>query len=149
MEINEINELGEFEQLNQLNEIDGGKNYILLKDLKIYQLARKLSVIAWNIYSKMSYEEKKVIGDQFIRSTDSIGANIAEGYHRFFYLDKVRFYYFARASQAESTDHWLELLFERNKISQENFDEYKTISKDLQIRLNNFIKMTKDENQKK
>lgn len=149
MEINEINELGEFDELYELNEIDGGKNYILLKDLKIYQLARKLSVIAWNIYSKMSYEEKKVMGDQFVRSTDSIGANIAEGYHRFFYLDKVRFYYFARASQAESTDHWLELLLERNKISQETFDKYKTISKDLQIRLNNFIKMTKDENQKK
>lgn len=119
--------------------------YIPLKDLKVYQLARKLSVIAWNIYSKMSFEEKKTIGDQFIRSTDSIGANIAEGYSRFHYLDKVRFYYNSRASQSEATDHWLDLLFERNKISQDIFDEFNSISKDLQIRLNNFIKTTKDE----
>ena len=121
------------------------KPYIILKDLKVYQLARKLSALAWSIYSKMSFEDKKTIGDQFIRSTDSIGANIAEGYSRFHYLDKVRFYYNARASQSEATDHWLDLLFERNKISQDIFDEYNSISKDLQIKLNNFIKTTKDE----
>ncbi len=96
----------------------------------------------------MSFEEKKIIGDLFIRATDSIGANIAEGYSRFHFLDKVRFYYNARASQSESTDHWLELLFERNKINQQVFDEYKSISKDLQIKLNNFIKFTKNENEK-
>ncbi|MFA5970795.1 MAG: four helix bundle protein [Lentimicrobiaceae bacterium] len=119
--------------------------YIPLKDLKVYQLARKLSAIAWNIYSKMSFEDKKIMGDQFIRSTDSIGANIAEGYSRYHYLDKVRFYYNSRASQSEATDHWLDLLFERNKISQDIFEEFNSISKDLQIKLNNFIKTTKDE----
>jgi four helix bundle protein len=125
------------------------KNYLSIKDLKVYQLARKLSTIAWNIYSKMNFEDKKHIGDQFIRSTDSIGANIAEGYSRFHYLDKVRFYYNARASQSEATDHWLELLLERNKINQETFDEFKSVSKELQIKLNNFIKRTKDENNTK
>ncbi len=125
------------------------KTFITIKDLQVYQLSRKLSTIAWDIYSKMSFEEKKIIGDQFIRATDSIGANIAEGYSRFHFLDKVRFYYNARASQSESTDHWLELLFERNKINQQVFDEYKSISKDLQIKLNNFIKFTKNENEKK
>ena len=122
--------------------------YIPLKDLKVYQLARKLSSIAWDIYSKMSFEDKKIMGDQFIRSTDSIGANIAEGYSRFHYLDKVRFYYNARASQSEAADHWLDLLFERNKISQVIFEEFISISKDLQIRLNNFITHTKDEKEK-
>jgi four helix bundle protein len=125
------------------------KPYITLKDLKVYQLSRKLSSIAWNIYSQMSFEDKKIMGDQFIRSTDSIGANIAEGYSRFHYLDKVRFYYNARASQSEATDHWLDLLFERNKIPKDIFDEFALISKDLQIRLNNFIKTTKDEKDQK
>lgn len=125
------------------------KPYIPLKELKVYQLARKLSDIAWNIYSQMSFEEKKIIGDQFIRSTDSIGANIAEGYSRFHYLDKVRFYYNSRASQSEATDHWLDLLLERNKISLDIFNEYSSISKELQIRLNNFITHTKDEKDQK
>lgn len=121
------------------------KPYIPLKDLIVYQLSRKLSAIAWAIYSKMSFEEKKIMGDQFIRATDSIGANIAEGYSRFHFLDKVRFYYNARASQSEATEHWLDLLGERGLIKKEVFDEYNSISKDLQIKLNNFIKTTKDE----
>jgi len=110
------------------NKIMENKPYITIKDLKVYQLARKLSSIGWSIYSGMSFEEKKIMGDQFIRSTDSIGANIAEGYSRFHYLDKVRFYYNARASQSEATDHWVDLLLERNKIPKEVFDEFTSIS---------------------
>jgi four helix bundle protein len=125
------------------------KSFIPIKDLYVYQLSRNLSALAWNIYSKMSYEDKKVIGDQFIKSTDSIGANIAEGSARFHYLDKAIFYYNARASQSEATDHWLELLLERNKINQDFFVQYKSISKELQVKLNNFIKHTKDENENK
>ena len=122
--------------------------YIPLKDLKIYQLARQLSKIAWEIYSKMSFEEKKTMGDQFLSSTDSIGANIAEGYGRFHYLDKVKFFYNSRASHMESTIHWIELLFEREKISKEIFEQFQTIAKELQVKLNNFITQTKNEKQK-
>ena len=125
------------------------KNFIPLKDLKVYQLARQLSTKAWLIYSKMSFEDKKHIGDQFIRSVDSVGANIAEGYYRFYYLDKCRFYYNSRASLAEAMEHWLELLLEREKITKDLYNDFFTIYKDLQVRLNNFIKETKDENQSK
>ena len=125
------------------------KAFIMIKDLHVYQLSRKLSAISWQIYSNMSFEDKKHLGDQLLRSTDSIGANIVEGYARFHYLDKVRFYYNSRASLSEATDHWLELLLERNKINQATFDEFKSISKGLQIKLNNFIKQTKDENENK
>lgn len=125
------------------------KHYVLIKDLKIYQLSRQLSAIAWNIYSKLSFGNKKNMGDQFLRSTDSIGANISAGYGRYYYLDKVRFYYNARASLMEAADRWLELLFERQLISQRIFDDYKLTFKNLQIRLNNFIKLTKDENETK
>lgn len=124
------------------------KTYIPLKELKVYQLARQLSTKAWIVYSKMNFEDKKHIGDQFIRSVDSVGANIAEGYHRFHYLDKCRFYYNSRASLAEAMEHWLELLLEREKISNETFNEFIVIYKDLQIRLNNFISQTKNEKEK-
>ena len=125
------------------------KNYIQLKDLKVYQLSRKLSSIAWEIYSKMKMQERIIIGEQFIRAVDSVGANIAEGYFRFHYLDRVRFYYNARASLAEAMEHWLELLSERQMISTEIFNEFKSINKDLQIKLNNFIRLTKDEKENK
>ena len=117
-------------------------DFIELKNLKVYQLARQLSSKAWKIYNALSFEEKKIMGDQFIRSIDSVGANIAEGYGRFHFLDKNRFYYNARASQNEAIVHWLELLFERNKIDEKVFYELKSVSNDLQIKLNNFITTT-------
>ena len=123
-----------------------GRQFIPLHELKVYQLARVLSNKAWEIYSRMKFEEKKIIGDQFITSTDSIGANIAEGYGRYHYLDKVRFYYNSRGSLMESFEHWLELLKERKMISVIEHDEFYSIAKELQIKLNNLITQTKDEN---
>ena len=125
-----------------------GKHFIPLKELKVYQLARNLSSKAWNIYSRMKFEEKKVIGDQFITSADSIGANIAEGYGRYHYLDKVRFYYNSRGSLMECFEHWLQLLSERKIISDNEHDEFLEIAKNFQIKLNNLITQTKNERYK-
>lgn len=118
------------------------KKYITLKDLEVYQLSRKLSTLAWEIYSRLNYEQKKVIGDQFIRSVDSVGANIAEGYARFHYLEKVRFYHISRASLSEAIEHWAELLLERKIISSQEYQELIEIQKPLQVKLNNFIAST-------
>lgn len=86
--------------------------------------------------------DKKHIGDQFLRAVDSIGANIAEGYGRYHYLDKVRFYYNSRASHYEAFIHWLELLLEREKISETEFATINKTALILQIKLNNFITAT-------
>ena len=118
------------------------QNYIELKNLEIYQLSRQLSTIAWRLFCRFDFLDKKHIGDQFLRSVDSVGANIAEGYGRFHYLDKVRFYYNARASHFEAFTHWLELLLEREKISKEEFDTISSKASILQIKLNNFITIT-------
>lgn len=116
--------------------------YILLKDLKVYQLARELSEIGWRIYQLLNWQSKKIFGDQFIEAVDSIGANIAEGYHRYHYLDKIKFYYNARASLSESNDHWLDLLKERNQIESSAHLKFKEIAGKLSIKLNNFITTT-------
>jgi len=118
------------------------KNFIVLKNLEVYQLSRKLSSVAWEIFCKMDYMDKKHIGDQFLRSVDSIGANIAEGYGRFHYLDKVRFYYNSRASHYEAFTHWLELMFEREKITKVEFESISETALILQVKLNNFITST-------
>lgn len=90
----------------------------------------------------MDFMDKKHIGDQFLRSVDSIGANIAEGYGRFHYLDKVRFYYNSRASHYEAFTHWLDLMLEREKISNAEFETISETALKLQIKLNNFITAT-------
>lgn len=116
--------------------------YIELENLELYKLSRELSAIAWDIYSLLSWQDKKIMGNQFIESTDSVGANIAEGYGRFHYLDRIKFYYNSRASYLESGNHWVSLLFERGKIDQVVFKNYTQIGKKFLLKLNNFIAAT-------
>lgn len=118
------------------------KRYILLKDLEVYQLARELSRVGWEIYDFLKWQIKKIIGNQFIEATDSVGANITEGYGRFHYLDKIKFYYNARASLSECSEHWLELLKERKQLDDKKYKEFKSIAQKLTIKLNNFIGST-------
>ena len=122
--------------------MEGKKKYIVLKDLEVYQLARELSAMGWEIYDKLDWQDRKTMGDQFIRSTDSVGANVAEGYGRFHYLDKIRFYYNSRGSLLESADHWIELLCERKKISKKQLTDFKKVATRLHLKLNLLIKGT-------
>ncbi|MBU1922600.1 four helix bundle protein [Patescibacteria group bacterium] len=118
------------------------KDYIQLKDLEVYRISRELSLIAWDIYEGLDWRDKKIMGDQFVESTDSVGANIAEGYKRYHYLDRIKFYYNSRSSLSESCDHWLELLYERKKIAKTGFEKIKALETKLSIKLANFIATT-------
>ncbi len=118
------------------------KGYILLKDLEVYKLARELFQISWRVYESLNWQDKKIMGSQFIETPDSVGANIAEGYGRYHYLDKIKFYYNSRASLLKACQHWLELLKERNKIEEDGFKKIKDIQEKLLIKLNNFITST-------
>ncbi len=118
-----------------------------LGKLDIYKLSLQLSNMIWKTYTKLPNDLKYNIGNQAIRSIDSIGANIAEGYGRFHYKDSIKFYYNARGSLWESK-HWVYLLYKRGLIDNE---QYKDII-NLEIlgkKLNNFIKSIKDKNVKK
>lgn len=115
------------------------KEYLSLENLEVYKLARKLGSNAWIIYETLEWKIKKVLGDQFIESTDSVGANIAEGYGRFHYLDKVKFYYNARGFLLESR-HWLDLLAERKLVNGEQINNYLNIYRELRLGLNGLIK---------
>ncbi|MEA3463712.1 MAG: four helix bundle protein [Patescibacteria group bacterium] len=115
------------------------KNYIKIQDLDIYKLARELSKVGWEIYQTLNWQDKKIMGGQFIRATDSFGANFTEGYSRYHYLEKVRFFYIARASLSEANDYWLEIMNEREKVNKELYEKYKLIAKKAIIKLHNFI----------
>lgn len=129
---------------------DKNKNYIKLEDLEVYQLAKQLSKVGWEIYEPLHWQIKKITGNQFIESTDSVGANIAEGYGRFHYLDKIKFYYNARASLNECNNHWIELLNERGKVKPDKYKEFKGIAEKLLIKLNRLISATyKSKNKEK
>lgn len=122
--------------------MEAKKKFIPLRDLEVYRLARKLSSMAWNIYENLTFQQRKVWGDQMLESLDSVGANIAEGYARFHYLEKIRFYYISRASLSEGVDHWIDLGFERGMVSDQEFELFNRLKTDIQVKLNNMIKAT-------
>ena len=115
------------------------KNYLKLEDLEVYQISRELSKMSWEIFKRLDSEQRYIFGKQFITAADSIGANIAEGYGRFHYLDKVKFYYNARASLYE-VRHWNDLLKERDIISDEEHNVLKEKLDLLNLKLNSYIK---------
>lgn len=117
--------------------------YIPLGNLRVYQLSRELSKEVWLYYSRFNYHQQKIIGDQFLRSVDSIGANIAEGYGRFHYLDRVRFYYNARGSLFE-VQHWLELLRERQLLDVSKYEVWLQVLEDTGKCLNTLISQVKN-----
>ena len=114
------------------------KKHIQLEDLEIYQLARELSKIGWKAYEQFDWQTKKVIGDQFITATDSVGANIAEGYGRYHYLDRIKFLYNSRGSLLEAI-HWMSLLKERNLVTEEILQAFMQTADKASPKLQNFI----------
>ncbi len=113
-----------------------------LEDLEVYQLAREVSKDGWDIYENLDWQTKKVIGDQCITAVDSIGANIAEGFGRFHYLDKNKFNYNARGSLFESK-HWTELLVERCKLDPKTGKALMEKLDSLCLKLNGYIAVTR------
>jgi four helix bundle protein len=70
-------------------------------DLNAWKKAHELTLYIYTLTQNFPKEEKYGIIIQLRRASSSIGANIAEGFSRYHFKDKIRFYYNARASAAE------------------------------------------------
>jgi len=111
-------------------------------ELDVYKLAEDLSDMIWDDFDKWSNKTQKTIGYQAKRSSDSIAANIAEGYGRYTPADRKKFYLYSRGS-FEETKSWLRKLIRRKVISESSTVEYKAIIEQLGPKLNAFINSTK------
>jgi four helix bundle protein len=120
------------------------KNFLKLNDIEAYKTAFHLSNYVWEIvYSRWDFFAKKTIGSQFVDASDSISANIAEGFGRHFKKDKIKFYRYSKGSLKECFD-WNEKAKVRKLLSHE---EYIHIFNELQKiprSLNHLIKYTND-----
>src|SRR3989337_4414368 len=93
--------------------------WLKLENIKAYALSSEHSDFVWDIVSKWDWFNKRIFGIQWVDSTDSISANIAEGFGRFHKKDKQKFYYNARGSVFESA-HWLSLAQSRKLVSEKD-----------------------------
>ena len=111
----------------------------ILDTLEVYQLAEKLSDPIWNLIQKWDPFTKDTIGKQLARATDSISANIAEGYDRYYYKESKQLYFYARGSIQE-TKAWLSKCKRRNIIKAEEADALMNEADILLLKLNAYIK---------
>jgi len=80
------------------------------EDLKVWQLAHKLSIDVAKLVKSFPRAEKYDLAGQMRRSTRSIPSDISEGFGRFHFNDKLTFYERARASLGELRNHFRESL---------------------------------------
>jgi four helix bundle protein len=109
-----------------------------LEDMEIYQIAIEIGDDMW--FSVVDWENlaKYSVGQQIIKSSDSIAANISEGYGRYHFNDRKNFMFYSRGSLSE-TKTWLTKAKNRSIITEEFF--YFEIQKleRLGVKLNNYI----------
>jgi four helix bundle protein len=110
-------------------------------DLDVYKLSEELSDLIWNDFDNWDKKVQNSIGYQIIRSSDSIAANIAEGYGLFTPPDRRKFYLYSRGS-FEETKAWLRKLIRRKVIDPAQTEKYQAIIEKLGPKLNAFINKT-------
>ena len=80
--------------------------------------------------------------DQLRRSAQSIPANIAEGYGRFYFQEGVRFCYIARGSLEESFSH-LTLAHQLGYLNDESYQQLNNRITELRMMINGYISFLK------
>ncbi len=117
------------------------KNYLTLNSIDAYKTAFDLSNYVWDLVIRWDNFAKFTVGKQLVESTDSISANVAEGFGRYHKRDKIKFYHYSNGSLFESID-WINKSMHRGLITPEEFDFIRTSQDKLPLELNQLIKYT-------
>lgn len=89
------------------------------EDLKVWQLAHKLSIEIAELVKSFPRDEKYDLSGQMRRSARSIPSDISEGFGRFHFNGKLTFYERCGASLGELRNHFQEAL--GNKYIDEDY----------------------------
>ena len=110
-----------------------------LEKLEIYKEAMRIGEVVWDLVGGWSLFAKRTVGEQWVRSTDSIAANIAEGYGRYHYKENLKFCYYARGSLQEAQT-WLHKATRRKLMDSASGGDLDAALSVLVRRLNAYIK---------
>ena len=119
------------------------KSYLTLNDISAYKQAFELSNFVWDVVVKFDFFAKDTVGKQFVRSIDSVSANIAEGFGRCGKKDKIKFYRIANGSLKEALD-WNEKCKRRGLLDEAEYKQVFSILNDLPREINQLIKYTNE-----
>lgn len=116
-------------------------------DLEVWQKARLLRNNISNLTKSFPVEERYRLIDQIVRSSRSVGNNIAEGHGRYHHGDSVKFLLNARGSAVEAIDH-LVIALDEKYISEEVFNKYKENCEECLRMINGYINYLRNQQSK-
>lgn len=112
------------------------------EDLEVWKRAQELAVKIYKLTTTFPKDEIFGTTSQIKRAVLSVPANIAEGFGRYHYLDKAKFYLNARGSLFELKSHLLvaaDLKFMDETLTKKLTEDIDQIG----IKINNLISATR------
>ena len=114
----------------------------------VYELSMVFSQKIWIIVGDWPVLPKDTVGKQIIRSSDSISANLMEGYGRYSFKERNVFYIFSRGSLFE-TRCWIQKSHDRKLIDEPVFLDLVNQFEVLQMEINRLIRITREHSNRK
>jgi four helix bundle protein len=110
-----------------------------LDTLNVYKESQAIGEEVWAIVAGWDFFARDTVGKQIVKSVDSIAANIAEGYGRFYYKENKQFCYYSRGSLIE-TICWIDKSKARKLMTDGKADDLKKRLDHIHLLLNGYIK---------
>ena len=123
--------------------MNNGEKIRTFTDLYAWQEAHKLVLMIYKITKNFPKEELFALTSQIRRAVVSITSNIAEGFSRQSYKEKVQFYCMAQGSNTE-TQNQLLIAKDIKYLSIEDFNKIAEQSVKVHKLLNGLIKKSKN-----
>ena len=115
-----------------------------LESLQVWRKAQNVAVLVCrDIVTGFPEDEKWSLSSQLRRSVQSIPANIAEGFGRYYFQEGIRNSYIARGSLDETYSH-LNLANRLGYINKDQFESVKTQLQEVRKMLNGYIRFLKE-----
>lgn len=112
------------------------------EDLEVWQLGRTLTLRVYELTEAFPQREIYGLADQIRRAAVSVPDNVAEGFGRYHYMDRVRFFLNARGSLNELKSHML-IGKDLGLFDHDETGSAMELIETLSVKLNNLISATR------
>ncbi len=112
-------------------------------DLEAWQLGRKLGIAVYEVSAKFPKTEIYGLVSQLRRATISITSNIAEGFSRYYFANRLKFYYMARGSLGEVQSQLI-LARDTGILNNEDYKDLWCQTEQVEIVLGGLIRKTRN-----
>ena len=113
------------------------------ENLEVWQIGRDVVTKVYTLTASLPESEAFGLIPQIKRAALSVPANIAEGFGRYHYMDKARFYLNARGSLYELKSHLLIARDLRYFKRSQPVSDVLTLIDNLSVKLNNLVASTR------